>query len=566
MMGYCIDMPHERGFLLIGMLVCLILVGCTKQFSSLDGGVDWNLSPEAELSYATLLLDQSIRHDDKTGVLVATDIFVRHKAKVSQPFMDAAAWLMINKQQESAQHLLEKGVEINPDNLDMHLLLAELLLEEQNISQASTLLKNYQKKHPQSELARQEVAILYVKIGHYAEAHRLFSSLPERLHTPFVRYCHSQALLALKHTNEALQQLRFAVKESPEFLDAWLAVAKILESQKKSAESSKIYDKILTQDPSNNDIWLRLVETEIKAGHPAKALERAKEGPDSLSFQMSVATLFLDAKNFKEAEEILLPLSEEPNTIEDVFFYLAALAYEAHQDREKTFEYLGKITQGNRFYDRALRLRAQILQEDGKTEEALELIHEGQKMFPENPDFWLLEGHFLISADQKKEALTAVGNAQKNLPDNEDLMFLHASILDLLGQKVQALDEMESLLKKSADNYQALNYIGYTLADQNRNIDRALLLLRKAARLAPDHAYILDSLAWAQYRKGLLTEALGTIRKAVTLPDGEEWAIWDHYGDIAAARGQHKEALRAWKKALTLDPDNPQTIQEKLKK
>ena len=49
------------------VLTAFILIGCVRNPSS-AATVEWNLSPEAELSYATLLLDQAIRHDDKGGV------------------------------------------------------------------------------------------------------------------------------------------------------------------------------------------------------------------------------------------------------------------------------------------------------------------------------------------------------------------------------------------------------------------------------------------------------------------------------------------------------------------
>ena len=541
---------------------CFIPPGCARALSP-TAPVEWDLSPEAELSYATLLLDQSIRHDDKQGVLEAADIFVR-RAPRPQAFIDAAAWLMLNKYREEARALLEKGVRLNPGSLELHMLLSETWVEEQNPGRAVEVMQAFLKAHPRSELAKQELGILYVKIGRYAEADKLFSALPERLRNAFVRYCHAQALEGLNRSIDAIRQLRIAVKESPEFIDAWFALARALESAKQPEEASRIYARLLEQDPGNQETWLRLVELELRAGRTDKALEHARSGPETFSFKLATVTLFLDAKRYAEAESLLLPLAAEPDAPEEINFYLAAVAYEAHQDKAGTLRLLNRISPNNRFYDRALRLRAQILYEEGKTDEALAVVREGQKVFPSDRELRLMETHLLLAADRRSEALTAIEKALAEWPAERDMLFLRGSILDLLDRKQDALAVMEKLVSERPDDYQALNYVGYSLAESNKELDRALTLLERAVRLAPDQAYILDSLAWAQFRKGLLQDALDNIRRAVSLPGGEESAIWEHYGDIAAALGKKDEATRAWNKALTLDPEAPDAIRKKM--
>lgn len=557
-------MPRPRGLACVGAVVVtgFILLGCARTLSS-AATVRWDLTPEAELSYATLLLDQSIRHDDREGVLEAVDIFTRRNPG-PQPFIDASAWLMLNKHGAEARALLDRGVKLNPDSLELHLLLAESWLEERDPGKAVEAMRAFQGSHPRSELAKQELGILYVKIGRYKDADRLLSSLPERLRNAFVRYCHAQALAGLNRPDEAIRQLRLSVKESPEFTEAWFELARILQTRQQAGEASRIYARILELDPGNQEIWLRLVEMELKADHPAKALDYAKSGPENFGFQLGAATLFLEAGRFKEASSLLLPISAEADAPEEVYFYLAAVAYEGERDQTKTLAYLDKINPGNRFYDRALRLRAQILYTNGRTDEALAVVRDGERLFPADRELRLMETHLLLSAERRTEALAVADKALEEWPGDRELLFLRGSILDMLDRKAEALAVMEGLLKAAPDDYQALNYIGYTLAEKNRELDRALALLQKAVRLAPDQAYILDSLAWAQFRKGLHKEALENIRRAVALPGGDEAAIWDHYGDIAAAQGRHGEAGRAWNKALTLDPDDPQAIRDKL--
>ena len=58
--------------------------------------------------------------------------------------------------------------------------------------------------------------------------------------------------------------------------------------------------------------------------------------------------------------------------------------------------------------------------------------------------------------------------AVKTWPDNTDLAFLLGSLLDETGDKKNAFTVMEGILTNHPDNYQALNYVGYTLAEENR--------------------------------------------------------------------------------------------------
>lgn len=57
---------------------------------------------------------------------------------------------------------------------------------------------------------------------------------------------------------------------------------------------------------------------------------------------------------------------------------------------------------------------------------------------------------------------------------------------------------------------------------------------------------------------------VGDISRAVVLPDGNDAAIWDHYGDIAAAQGRREEARKGWERALNLKHPQPDVIRKKL--
>ncbi len=122
---------------------------------------------------------------------------------------------------------------------------------------------------------------------------------------------------------------------------------------------------------------------------------------------------------------------------------------------------------------------------------------------------------------------------------------------------------MEKAGEKAAGQFQAMNYVGYTLAEENRDLDRALKLLQKADELSPNQAYIIDSLAWALFRAGQAEKTRKDTPRG--FPFGQyRCGHLGHYGDIASRLG-HKGKKRARRiKTIALKPDNVQALKQRL--
>ena len=101
-------------------------------------------------------------------------------------------------------------------------------------------------------------------------------------------------------------------------------------------------------------------------------------------------------------------------------------------------------------------------------------------------------------------------------------------------------------------NANALNYLGYMLADRGEQLDEAIRLVRRALDTDPDNGAYLDSLGWAHFRKGELDEAEKySAAAAAKMPENSE--VQDHLGDVHARQGRLSEAIAAWTRALKGD-------------
>src|SRR5262249_30424554 len=137
----------------------------------------------------------------------------------------------------------------------------------------------------------------------------------------------------------------------------------------------------------------------------------------------------------------------------------------------------------------------------------------------------------------------------------------------------KAEEQLELVLKSDPNNAVACNDLGYLWADQNKNLDRAEELIRKAITIdrrqhrtfSPvaagkqdgpakdiDHAAYVDSLGWVLFRRGKVDEARHELERATALPDGEDPVIWEHLGDVYHHLRDAARARTAWEHARQL--------------
>ena len=111
-----------------------------------------------------------------------------------------------------------------------------------------------------------------------------------------------------------------------------------------------------------------------------------------------------------------------------------------------------------------------------------------------------------------------------------------------------------------------LNYLAYGWVERNIKLDRSLKMLEEAYKANPDSFYIIDSLAWAHFKKNNLSEAARLMEKVIDIAPGEAISL-DHLGDIYYAMNRKREAIHFWQQALELaEPEDEITedVQSKL--
>jgi Tfp pilus assembly protein PilF len=108
---------------------------------------------------------------------------------------------------------------------------------------------------------------------------------------------------------------------------------------------------------------------------------------------------------------------------------------------------------------------------------------------------------------------------------------------------------MERLLAQNPNNANALNFVGYTLLEQNKDLNRAEDYLSRAVALKPGDAFVLDSYGWLLYRQGKSQAAMKQLEKAFAMRL-DEGVIGEHLADVYIALNMPKKALAVYQQAL----------------
>jgi tetratricopeptide (TPR) repeat protein len=138
---------------------------------------------------------------------------------------------------------------------------------------------------------------------------------------------------------------------------------------------------------------------------------------------------------------------------------------------------------------------------------------------------------------------------------NSELLYSRAMLAEKMGQLQLLETDLRAILEQEPDNAQALNALGYTLADRTARYDEAYHLIRRALELSPEDFYILDSMGWVLYRLGRLDEAIDFLQRARAIRDDAEVAA--HLAEVLWVKGEKDAARDVWESAVKTTPNHP---------
>lgn len=406
-----------------------------------------------------------------------------------------------------------------------------------------------------------------------------------------VGYNHAVGILTrVVDGQERLDLMRALVDLDAGNPEAQQALAVVAASVGENAEAEAAVRRALALKPdwSKPQIFLvRLMLAENKRAEARDLLEGfVAASPEDQALRMLYGQFLIEEKEFSSARtEFERLLSDQPKA-PDVLFAAAILSlqlddidaariyltrlYQTGRRQEEAVFYLGQVEEraghpaaAIDWYVKASasnRMEAQvrvavIRAKQGDIARAREILQQLRDQFPDDArTLYLVEGDILDEVGRSDGAMAVYATALEVYPDNADILYARALLAVKLDRVDQAETDLRRVIAEDPDNADALNALGYTLADRTVRYQEALGLIEKAYALKPDEPAILDSMGWVQYRLGNSEQALDFLRRALdSVSDGE---IAAHLGEVLWSLGRRDEAWEVWEAALKEHPEH----------
>lgn len=487
------------------------------------------------------------------------------------------------------QYLIEAEKTLDPGVAARVTRLAAYMKADDKLFQAASL---WVQADPGSLEAHQFLADQLVKRALYVDAFQTMQAI-DRLggEAQFDYFAYRVGRMTIEDQQALLVGLNEMLAVNPNEPQILFSKAALLEALGDGQAALDTADILLRLKPAElNFIILKAnLLSDLNQKRAAQALlsQQLEINPDQPRLRLLLARLLFEAQAFSEAGVQYQILHEIRPEDGEVLFALAMLSIE-QDDLPQARLHLGRLVRTDQRVNEAQYYLGLVAEKTGDVALALrefakvdggyeylsaqgrivalmsvnqslddaraylakkKLAHTGLRS-----QFDLIEGQLLSRVDAKDALFEHLDRAIESHAGDIPLLYFRA----MSGQKYDRLDILERDLKQvlvlDPGNADAMNALGYTLADQTDRYDEAYALIEKALALKPEEPAFIDSMGWVLYRLNRFEEAIDYLEQAFERFPNDEVAA--HLGEVLWQSGKTRRAKRVWKEALAETPDS----------
>lgn len=465
----------------------------------------------------------------------------------------------------------ERALNIDAHKIEAYIRLAELYLEQDAKEKALQTLTRMTAANPDSAEGFSRLAGLYFERGDEKRAESCYRRAlqidPSDTRTIEIL---AGLLEQQGRYKEAITVFEDAMESNPEYprYMAYMAALYLKAGDKQSGDA--YFAQLRALDPKN----ARLIAYEYSRLSMHKQAIREltallKKSPNLHSERLLLAIMYEQRKEWDKAIAELYQIPEQ-----------SRFNVNAKTNLGYCFRHTGRFPEAIKVLTTALALThdkddigriystlAAVYGESKKFKEGIRLLNQAIVKNPDNLDLVEAKANLLFTAKLGRQGVAVLKKALAKLPRNVSLLYSLGALYEQMGRIEDSLVTMRKVIEIEPNNYSALNFIGYTMADQGKNLDQAERLIRRALLLDPGNGAITDSLGWVLYRKQDYTKALDYLIRATRVSPGEPVIIM-HVGDAYLKLGRRAEAIEQYQKALAANPEDRdrKQISDRLKK
>lgn len=389
-------------------------------------------------------------------------------------------------------------------------------------------------------------------------------------------YTHAAGVhLRSNQNKKAVELLEELVKNNPDDVAARVSLALTCLGSERVDQAITQYQKAIEIAPEKTELYRQLASIYFQSGKKDAAVQLLRKGfqrdTDTnvlVSYCYNKGLQYIAASRIKAAIACFKLVAENAPERRDRFQEVLGELYASLGRFRNAASYLEKAMKV-RPSDIDLALKLASVHGAISREKAIRFLKARTAELPQSfrltyrlAQFQAAQGHYNKANGNFERARQIWLNENSNKVLPVEFYLNYAAVNEHADKTGKAEKILRECLEEHPDSHEALNFLAYSWAENNANLDKALKYVKKALQAEPENGAYIDTLGWIHYKKGNLQKALEEIKRAVALMD-EDPVLLEHLGDVYSALGEKEKALDHWKKSFLRDPDN-ESLRRKL--
>lgn len=482
--------------------------------------------------------------------------------------------LFAQEKRDAALAELNRAIEIDPQRVESYLSLARFYTSTNDAARAEDALRRALSVNPASSLAHSDYGQFLVKQNRLGEAEAEFKRAVEvepKLRDPRVAlagfYIGNKQLDKAEETYKALAE---AEKDRP---DGRALMADFYATINRYDEAVRVYQEIIQQWPDYTrgryrlgEIMLQRGDTRGAAAQVAEVLK--KNARDSQGLLLRARVRMQGGEHRAAIEDLREVLKQEPNSRRGLYYMAEANHRLRQYDMARSY-----AADLDKYYPNwlpAKMMQVQINLEGGDMKAVLRLSSELlERLEKTAPDY---DTSPQLLGDLRAKALTARGSAQLNLGNaqaaradlttardaapNDPASYINLALVSLREQKIdEAQGLYEQALRIDTDNFDALNGLISFVYAPRQQLAQALARVDQALSHQPNNAslhYLKAEVFDRQHNPG---GAEAQLRKALEL-DPKYLAAYSKLATLYINTNQVDRAIAEYRQIIERDSNS----------
>jgi tetratricopeptide (TPR) repeat protein len=558
------------------IVLALVLTGCagmtapTQASTSTKPAKQVRSLKEMDTGFLYLAAQDAIQRNQPELAARFLSALVAKEPAAVQPRMELAQIYIHLNQPKLALEQVEAVRNLpglsDEQRIHVSLLYARTLFGSGKIDEAITVLSKLVDTHPDLDGARQILVQWLAGAGRFDEAMTVVQTGIRHQDSPDLRQLEAQLYMKQGKLGKARKSLLRMRAMDPDDNVPVLMLAAIAIQQHKQAEAEALLREYLDKHQDDLQVGNMLGRLLVQQGRIKEAIDvyemisqQTGGEPDVL---LALGLLYFQEGNYPAAaKQFKNALDKRPDS--QTHYYLG-LSLEGQKKDDQALQQYQTIKASSPLYAEAQLRIADIEFRQHKDDAAIKRTKSVLAAHPDSSQAYLLLSMIRLAREEYRLLLDETAPAMKLKVVPTRLLFNRAVAFDHFKQYDALEKSLRTLLASHPDDSEALNFLGYSLADRGVRLDEAERLIKHALRIKPNDGYYLDSLAWTYFKQGKYAKAIKVQTRAVGIIK-KDAVMHEHLGDMYWKHGDHAKARAMWKEAIQLKAKNPELLRQKIK-